>query len=96
MALSAGVLLLGYSAIAPIGWLRKVAPSAVAIQPSEAPSGSMYRTGTPEYSTTVVNAPSTGVSGVTTSLCLIAPASSTFSNAASSPLTVTESIVIVG
>src|SRR5687767_9028882 len=60
VALSAGVLLLGKPVIEPIGWLRNVAPSPVAIQPSVAPSASRWATGVPEYSMTVVKTPSTG------------------------------------
>jgi len=81
--------------MAPTGWLTKVAPSVVLFQPSYEPSVSVWRTGVPEYLTTVVNSPSTGVAGVTMSLCtsVVAFAVVVFSmrlKVAGAPLTVTE------
>ncbi len=63
------VLLLGKTAIDPIGWPRNVPPSGVGIQPSGDPSVSTWVTGVPWYSTTTVKVPSTGSTGVTTSFC---------------------------
>ena len=44
----------------------------------------------------MVKPPSIGLTGVTTSLCFSAVRSSSFANAAGTPSTVTEEIVIVG
>src|SRR4051794_5707038 len=68
VALAWGVAWWGSPVLAGLGWLMSVAPQGVGIQPWSDRPVSCRVAGTPPYSPTTVNGPSTGVTGVTTSL----------------------------